>query len=256
MPHHSVPALEQLTWTEASDLLKLSPVGLLPVGAIEAHGPHLPLNSDVIIASGMARYGGSRLYASGIPSVILPPVSYSVSYAGACFPGTTPIPAETFTSYLTDLLVNHASQGYRVICACNAHLEPAHIAAVQAAIDRASETAAASILFPDQRLEPWSRQLGEEFARGSRHAGNFETSIVMAEAPDQVRRVHLEQLEPLWIDLPAALRAGAADFAEAGADQGYFGDPGAATPEHGEQLLDTLGTMIEECVLESLARRT
>lgn len=254
MNHSNVPMLEQMTWTEARDLLLLEPVGLLPVGAIEAHGPHLPLNSDVIIATGMARAGGSQLYTSGFPAIILPPVTYSVSFAGACFSGTTPVPASIFTKHLSSILIAHASQGYRAICICNAHLEPTHVSSVASAVQYAGQSADIPITFPDQRLEVWAANLGEEFQRGARHAGSFETSIILAEAPEQVRRTALEELEPLWIDLPAALQAGATNFAETGAELGYFGDPRSATTEYGHQLLGHLGTMIRDSVLEAIAR--
>jgi creatinine amidohydrolase len=176
------PLLEQLTWVETRDLLALQPVGLLPVGAIEAHGPHLPLDTDVVIAQGMARSGAAYLHSAGIPSVILPAVSYSVSFAGACFAGTSPVSGDTFQSYVTEILSHHASLGYRAICVCNAHLEPAHIAALGQAVSVAANAGSIPIVFPDQRLEPWANQLGEEFNRGSRHAGSYETSILMVEA--------------------------------------------------------------------------
>jgi creatinine amidohydrolase len=247
------PDLERLSWTEARDVLMLSPVGFLPVGAIEAHGPHLPLDTDVIIARGMARAAGAALRQSGIPSLILPAVSYSVSFAGSCFPGTTPVTAEALTGYMAEVLIHSAAQGYRTICVCNAHLEPVHFHAVAEAVARANEESDIPIVLPDKRSEEWAVRLGEEFQRGSRHAGCYETSIVMAESPDSIRRAYLEELEPVWIDLPAALRSGARDFAEAGATQGYFGDPRSATAERGIELLEVLGEMIRDHVLEALA---
>ena len=245
--------LEQLSWTEAKDLLELRPVGILPVGAIEAHGPHLPLNSDVIIAQGMARYGARALYDSGLPAIVLPPISYSVSFAGACFSGTTPVGPDAFGLHLTAVLTSHARQGYRAICIANAHLEPAHIEALNTSLEKANAEVDIPMAFPDQREELWASRLSDEFRRGARHAGCYETSIILAEAPELVRRQQLEELEPVWIDLPAALAAGATNFAEAGAEHGYFGDPRAASPEHGVGLLTTLGMMIRESVLESLA---
>lgn len=247
--------LSELSWTEARDVLSLRPVGLLPVGAIEAHGPHLPLEADVIIACAMAKYAGASLRASGIPALMLPPISYSVSFAGACFPGTSPVGTEALTGYVESILTHVAPQGYRAVCLCNAHLEPAHFTALQEAVSRASESTETPLLLPDKRSEKWASHLGEEFQRGSRHAGKYETSIVLAERPDTVRRVWLEELEPKWIDLPAALRAGARDFREAGADLGYFGDPAAASADYGVELLETLGQLIRDHILEAMANQ-
>lgn len=256
MSQYQPPMLEHMTWTEADDLLKLRPVGLLPIGAIEAHGPHLPLNSDVIIATAMARYASYALHNSAVPSLVLPPISYSVSYAGACFRGTSPVDAESFGAYLASVLTNLVQQGFRAICIANAHLEPAHVETVRAVAAQVGNESGIPIAFPDQRQEPHASRLGEEFQRGSRHAGRYETSIVLAEAPELVRRHQLEELEPVWIDLPAKLAAGATNFAEAGAELGYFGDPGSASAEHGVELLAELGIMIRDSVLQELARAT
>lgn len=247
-----IPTLSALTWVEARDILQLRPVGLLPIGAIEAHGPHLPLDTDAIIAQAMAATGGLAIRQSGIPALILPAVQYSVSFAGACFPGTMPVSSAALGAYLDDILRFHASQGYRAICICNAHLEPAHVEVVSRVATTATTHAGIPVIFPDQRQEPWASRLGDEFAAGSRHAGKYETSIVLAASPDSVRHTEMEELQPVWIDLPAALKAGARDFAEAGADQGYFGDPAAATEDHGLALLEILGEMIRERTMQAL----
>jgi creatinine amidohydrolase len=155
------PNLEYLSWTEARDILTLNPVGFLPVGAIEAHGPHLPLETDVIIARGMARAAGTMLRQSGIPSVVLPAVTYSVSYAGARFPGTSPVMPDSLTSYLESILEHAAPQGYKLICVCNAHLEPAHFHAVAEAVARANESSGIPIVLPDKRSDAWAARLGE-----------------------------------------------------------------------------------------------
>jgi creatinine amidohydrolase len=243
------PQLNELTWQEAGDLLRLRPVGLLPVGAIEPHGPHLPLDTDVIIAKGISRYTGSALRRSGIPALILPPVQYTVSFVGASFPGAMPIDHEVFTDYLTSLLRYSISSGYRAICLCNAHLEPAHVEAIERALVRMRGGFNVPLVFPDKRSPEIARLLGEEFSGGARHAGAYETSIVMAEANHCVRRTELEELQPVWIDLPRALSLGARDFMEAGSDLGYFGDPAAASPEEGVRILEILGEMIHDHVM-------
>ena len=64
--------LAAMTWEEARDAAGPGSVAILPVGAIEAHGPHLPLETDVIIAEAMARSGAAKLAARGRKVVILP----------------------------------------------------------------------------------------------------------------------------------------------------------------------------------------
>ncbi len=237
-------SLASLSWVEARDVLSRRPVGLLPIGAIEAHGPHLPLDTDVIIAHEMAERSSSRLHAIGVAALVLPSINYSVSFAGTSFEGTTPIDPDPFEQYLTSVLIQHARQGYRSIVCCNAHLEPAHVERVTNACRTASERSGVPILFPDQRVEPYVGLLSEEFRAGARHAGGYETSIVMATDPAAVRSELLPTLEPVWIDLPAKLRAGARTFAEAGATLGYFGDPASSTLEEGHRMLDALAEIV------------
>ena len=61
----TVQPLAAMTWEEARDAAGPGSVAILPVGAIEAHGPHLPLETDVIIAQAMAMKAGSRAPESG-----------------------------------------------------------------------------------------------------------------------------------------------------------------------------------------------
>jgi len=239
-----IPHLANLTWTEAEALLAQQPIGLLPIGAIEAHGPHLPLDSDVIIATATAERAATRLQEHRIPAVILPPIMYSVSFVGTSFPGTTPVEPDPFEQYLACVLTSHASQGYRAIVCCNAHLEPAHVERVTRATQTATQQSGIPVLFPDQRIEPYVSLLSEEFRAGARHAGGYETSIILAARPDAVRLDQMSTLDPVWIDLPAKLRAGARTFAEAGATLGYFGDPAKSTTEEGHRMLDALAETV------------
>ncbi len=244
--------LASLTWQQAEDVLRRRPIGLIPVGAIEAHGPHLPLDTDVIIACEMAHRGGALLAAQGFPVLILPPISYGVSFVGTCFGGTSPIDVSAFESHLASLLQNTAKQGYRALCVCNAHLEPAHISAIERAARRATDETRIPVAAPDKRTPRWSGRLSDEFRRGARHAGGYETSLVMAVQPDAVRWDAAKDLPPVWIDLPARLSAGAKTFAEAGGELGYFGEPATATKEEGERLFDALGSIIRDAVVEAL----
>lgn len=237
--------LASMTWQEAERRLAKRPVGFLPIGAIEAHGPHLPLDTDIIIARATAQRSADRVQTLGLPVLILPAIPFSVSFAGTSFAGTTPTDPDPFEAYLTSVLVNAARQGYCALVCCNAHLEPAHVERVGRACAAATSLAGIPVIFPDQRSERYSRYLSAEFQAGARHAGGYETSIVLAVDRDAVREDELVDLPPVWIDLPARLRAGARTFLEAGAELGYFGDPASATTEEGQRMLDALADIVE-----------
>jgi creatinine amidohydrolase len=236
--------LADLTWLEAEERLRERPVGLLPIGATEAHGPHLPLNTDVIIALATAERAAQRLSTAGVPALILPPLSYTISFVGLGFSGTIPVAPTAFEHYLTSLLLHAAQLGVRAIICCNAHLEPAHVECVTRSCTVAEVASGVATRCPDHRQAELATRLSEEFRRGARHAGAYETSIVLAAREDAVRGARLHGLPPVWIDLPAKLGAGARTFKEAGADLGYFGDPAGASREEGERMLDALATII------------
>src|SRR2546423_8911207 len=130
MPVHE---LAQLTWEEVRDLDRGRTVVVLPVGAVEAHGPHLPLDTDVVIASAMARAGAQRLAARGQATLLLPALAYTAASFGAGFQGTLTIAGITVTAILLDLARSLSRQGFRALAIANAHLDPEHLTALDEA---------------------------------------------------------------------------------------------------------------------------
>lgn len=248
--------LATLTWTEARSVLAPDTIVIIPTGAIEAHGPHLPLDTDVIIADEMARRAAVRLAARGTSVVIAPSLVYGVSYAGTSFPGTTPVPADVLSDQLVEIVTNLARWGPRRFAIANAHLEPVHVASLNAGVDRAAAATTAGVAFPDQRDDRWAATLSDEFRRGARHAGAYETSLVLAARPAAVRVDLLPTLPPVWVDLPGRLKAGAKTFTEAGGVDGYFGDPASASAAEGERLFKALEAMIVAAIDELPAPAT
>src|SRR6185295_20142832 len=149
--HSDMSDLAKLRWPEVEVLLRRGCAAILPVGATEAHGPHLPLDTDVTIALGMARRAAAALQLKGRACVVLPPLAYAVTDFAAPFAGTLSLPAATATALVRDVLLAAAARGFRPVALANAHLEPAHIETLRAAV--AAATAAAGggtpIVFPD-----------------------------------------------------------------------------------------------------------
>lgn len=246
MPLHR---LAEMTWTEVRNLDRARTVALLPVGAVEAHGPHLPTSTDVIIAEAMAEVGGRRLEAAGWGALLLPPVAYTAAPFAAAFPGTVSVSAATVTALILDVARSVASWGIGVLALANAHLDPAHVASLHAAAAAVEGEGLVAVAFPDVTRKPWALRLTEEFKSGACHAGRYEGSIVLAARPELVRRQVQQGLAPNPASLSAAIREGKATFREAGGPEAYFGDPAAATADEGRQTLETLGAILAEAVL-------
>jgi creatinine amidohydrolase len=248
----AIPVWTELTWEEVRDLDRARTVAVLPVGAVEAHGPHLPLGTDVVIAEAMAREGARSLVDRGFRAVLLPSVSFTAAPFAAAFPGTLAVSAETVISLLLDLARELTRQELAALAVANAHLDPAHRSALAAAADRAREAGCLPVVVPDLARKPWAPRLTEEFRSGACHAGRFEGSIVMAERPALVRRDIQDALPANPASLSEAIRMGASTFADAGGPRAYFGWPADATAEEGRATVLELGRILRDAVLETL----
>ena len=247
--------LAELAWEEVRDLDRARTVVVLPVGAIEAHGPHLPLGTDVVIADAMARAGAERIESHGVPAAILPPLPFTAAPFGAGFPGTLSIAPAIVTALVLDLARELTRHGFAALAIANAHLDPAHIAALTDGVARAREQRLLPVVFPDLTRKPWAMRLTEEFRSGACHAGRFEGSIVLAARPDLVREPARRALPPNPASLSTAMRNGARTFEEAGGPRAYFGWPAEATAEEGRASIETLGQILADAVREALAKQ-
>jgi len=247
----TIHELAELTWEEVDGLDRSRAVAILPTGAIEAHGPHLPLQTDVLIALAMARTGAERLAARGLLPLLLPPLAFTTAGFAADFPGTlSPDPAAA-TATILGVGRSLGLHGFPVLAIANAHLDPGHLGAISAGVARLQEEGLLRVAFPDLTRKPWAGRLSEEFRTGACHAGRFETSLVLAIRPDLVRQDLQRELPPNPQSLSVAIRAGRSNFEEAGGPRAYFGWPADATAAEGRESLATLAAILEDAVMQA-----
>ena len=252
MPLH---VLASMTWTAVRDLAAKRPVAVLPAGAVEAHGPHLPLGTDIIIAEAMARRGAERLSGRGIDVVLLPPLMFAPAPFAAAFAGTINTSPETTRSAVVGIATSLADHGVTLTVLANAHHDPAHVDALRLAVADLAASGRATLLFPDLTKRRWAEKLTEEFRSGACHAGRYETSIVLAERPAQVRADVMAALRPNPRSLVHAIESGHHTFEAAGGPDAYFGAPAEASAEEGRAIVDVLGAIVEEAVVEHDGRQ-
>lgn len=244
--------LGELPWTDVDALDRDRAVCILPIGAVEAHGPHLPLGTDGIIAIAMAEAASARLAARDLLPLVLPPHEYTAAPFAAAFAGTVAVRPESVTELVVELGHALAFHGFGVLALANAHLDPAHLGALHAAVSRLLADEVLLAVFPDLTRKPWALRLGEEFKSGACHAGRFETSVVLAARPDLVRDEVRRALPSNPASLSVAIREGKKTFDAAGGPRAYFGDPAAATAAEGLETIETLGTILAEAVLAAI----
>ncbi len=246
--------LDQLSYPMVGELLArdVAKVALVPVGSVEAHGPHLPLATDTLISAEVARRAGLALAERGFVALRAPAIAYGVTDWAKGFAGTTSLPASTVADVVFSTARALVEIGFDRVVITNAHLEPAHIATLRGVVARADAELGRKLVFSDKTRRPNAAQLGGEFASGSCHAGRYETSLVLAIRPDLVDFAAARALPEHFVPLHERIAAGATDFVACGLDQAYCGAPAEATAAEGEATLAILVAQTVDATLASL----
>jgi creatinine amidohydrolase len=175
-------------------------VVLVPVGSVEPHGPHLPLQTDTIISEAAALRGAEKLEIRGINALVGPSVPYGVTRFAEGFAGAISVTESALVAFLHAIVMGYVDAGFAHVCLVNNHLEPAHDAAVRKSIELVTP-GRVSVASPLTRR--FARTLSAEFKSGACHAGRYETSIVLAATPDLVHRARAAELPALTTSLSA-----------------------------------------------------
>ncbi|MBX3167613.1 MAG: creatininase family protein [Candidatus Eremiobacteraeota bacterium] len=233
-----------LTYLEIQALDRATTVPILPVGAIEAHGPHLPLCTDDIISEAMAESACRQLPEYGLRGIILPTWSFNPAGFAREHSGTLHFSAATTRAMFQDLGDNLQAQGWRTLAVANSHFDPTHLESLKQAL----QNLPLQIAFPDLTRGQNARRLTAEFQSGACHAGQYETSIVLARQPQLVKDHQLPQVPHSLVE---AMRQGKSTFAEAGGPRAYFGTPAQASPEEGRLTVEELGRILVEAIFST-----
>jgi creatinine amidohydrolase len=242
-----VTAFADLTSPQVAELLAgpRKPVLLLPVGAVEPHGPHAPLGTDEIISAGMCARAAARLADDpDVRVLVLPTLNYGVTRFGAAFPGAVSVSESTLHALVVDVCGSLAAQGFSRIVVVNNHFEPAHVETLRKA------TVEAGVAYLDLVRRRNAARLTAEFRSGACHAGQYETSLVLADRPALVDTATMATLPPKQVDMPAAMAEGRTDFVAMGMDRAYCGTPAGATEGEGRSTFDVLTDLLVETIRE------
>jgi len=239
---------QDLAWPQFEEAGGGPRVALLPVGSLEAHGPHLPVGTDVLISEAMAREAARSLVAQGYRAYLLPALAYAPAPFAAEFAGTLSVRPATLTALVSDIGRSLADQGVACLAIANSHFDPANLEALAAARDELGGERRLRLAYPDLTRRRLAERLTEEFKSGACHAGRFETSMVLAERPDLVHEAARHALPEVPVSLVEAIRAGKRDFRQAGGADAYFGDPARATAAEGRATVALLGEILAESV--------
>lgn len=242
--------LAERTYVEAQALCARGALVLLPIGATEAHGPHLPLATDCLLSEGLALRVAQALAASGRAACIAPTLPFAVTECAAAFAGTVSLSPATAQALYSEACAGLLRAGFPRVCLLSNHLEPEHVQVLRATV-AARAAAGQPVAFPDFTERRHARLLTPEYKRGTCHAGRYESSLVLATRPALVNEELRQGLAVNEPDFLGALRAGVRDFRAAGGPRAYFGDPAAASAAEGEEIYQILTTITLQVLTET-----
>lgn len=228
--HHVLPT------TAGPDAAVVEPgVAVLPVGAFEQHGPHLPLATDTLVAVAI-----SNAIANVVPVRQLPPVTIGCSHEHAAFPGTLSVSASTLAAIVTDVAASLRGQGIEHLIVVNGHGGNYVLSNVVQVAN--AERPRSMALYPNRVDWDEARDAAgmTTTAHEDMHAGELEASILLAAWPDYLR----DGWQRAWNDddhIAADRRHLLTAGMDAYTDTGIIGRPSLATEAKGRAVLQTLG---------------
>lgn len=229
---------EKMTWPECQRAIHPERWVILPIGAIEAHGPHLPLNTDNIIARELAARLGAAL-----DGLVLPVLPFGQVWSLKDFPGSLTFSTETLERVVVELAVSLYRHGVRRLILLNAHFGN----------NQSLKEAARQVMedYPDIHVlyfsHPGLNRLVQGIMETERphpayvHADEIETSLLLAFQPEDVR---MELAVREYPQFPASFDYTPTPWG-AVTKSGVLGDPTKATAAKGELLAQRL---VEEMV--------
>jgi creatinine amidohydrolase len=250
----------KLTWPEINEAVAAQKVCIIPVGSIEQHGPHLPLDVDCVCPTGVALHA-AKLVPDKV--LVLPTIPHGYTAHVMDFPGTVNIHYEHFIQSTLDVVKSLAYHGFKKIVLLNGHgsnMPNLDLVARRANLETDAETVFCawwSLLTIEKNwINNWRESF---FPGGCAHACELETSVYLYLDPDNVRmdlaqegRVtyNEEGSDFFWVDLlaggPAPLCAWTSTFTE----QGVMGAPQLATAEKGQAAVEEAARQLARLVEE------
>lgn len=247
-----------LTTTDLTDVDPETTIAVLPVGAIEQHGPHLPLGTDAAIAEGIVRRA-LALLPEEASVLVLPTQAVGDSVEHRDFPGTLQASPETLIGLWSDIGRSVARTGIRKMVIFNSHGGQPQIVDIVAQRLRMELEMMVVRATYFQFGTPPGLFLAEELEHGI-HGGAFETSMMLHLHPDLVRREAIADFVPLSKEMEQRYDVmrpeGPAGFAWASQDlhpTGACGDATAASAEAGARQVGHAARTLA-AVLDDLRR--
>ena len=233
--------LADLRAPQVAELITDRSVVIQPLGAIEQHGPHLPFNTDQLIATRVAEAAVAEAAAQGLDVWLLPPLAYTKSNEHAWSAGTIWLSADTLLRVLDDIGRCVATTASRKLVFFNGHGGNSALVGVANREIRLAHGLMTFLAHPGVPPDQGGHSTAEELGMGI-HGGIDETSVMLHLAPELVDMSVATRNVPEHLAANTYVRfGGRVGFGWLSNDfgpDGHIGDPTLATVERGKQLFE------------------
>jgi len=222
--------LKNMSWTQFNEKRKASKTVLIPSGACEVYGPHLPLGSDIIVANKIC-----ELVAEKVNGIVAPCLEVGQSKTITDFPGTIAISGETLARVYTEIIKNFVDMGFENFFMISGHYH--NIMPLQEVLEnfRKSNHIRYGIIGWWQFMQTYAGDIVEtDFPYG--HAAEAGTSTLLYLAPELVNMEEAVNSPSKYDDKWAGITPGL-NFHDY-TDTGVMGDATKATAEKGKRIVD------------------
>lgn len=224
-------------------------VVVLPFGQTEEHGPHLPINTDALLARRVCDEAAQAL-AGAPPCYVLDPICYGYSQkALKAWAGTFIVPQHTVIETLKAVVVSLAQMGFRKVVVVSMHGN--HVGAARVAAREVADECGVGpgLFFPYACVADILAEHGKAGPGGSCHAGEFETSLMLHLAPHLVDMPAATPGDKLTFPKPyPSSQAFVSTWTLQKSESGAYGDSSVATAELGRLLFDRMVAQTAEFI--------
>lgn len=247
-----MPTFAELTSPQIAAIIARKPLALLPVGQLEEHGPHLPVNTDALIAERVTRAAAERL--EDLPCLVMPTVWSG--YSGkelTKWAGTVRLRTRVFADMIHDIVLSLAEMGIEKIATVNGHgHHPALLEMVAREI--ADETGVYMACIEVAKMAaPAVQKYRKSAPGGCIHACEFETAVMLhLGAPVDMSLAHDRDMFRYQSDsfpgdgFAGSKRAFWSTWGIQRSQTGIYGDPTCATAEAGKLIFDETVVNLEQ----------
>jgi len=247
------------TWPEIRELVRSNRVVVIPVGSVEDHGPHLPLDTDNLLVWEICVAAARKVPEKAL---VMPLIPYGFDEHHIDFPGVITVDPFHFIHYLADVGKSVAGHGFKKILIVNSHGSNASLADV-AARKVTIETPALCA-----NVNTWTlgrKEIGElresVFPGGVSHACEYETSVYLHLAEEKVRKrkigkdIPVQKSRFMWRDLERPSPVQLMEWWSSFSRTGVCGDPTKANSGKGEKILKASVRYLADLISEFQARK-